>query len=65
VYHACALPDAPESEDALLFEARSLAFLSLRAERLGVTVAIENLARGAGPFPGSGSRPAWAGMARP
>jgi sugar phosphate isomerase/epimerase len=44
VYHACALPDAPESEDALLFEARSLAALSLRAERLGVTVAIENLA---------------------
>jgi sugar phosphate isomerase/epimerase len=44
VYHACALPDAPESEDALLFEARSLATLSLRAERLGVTIAIENLA---------------------
>jgi sugar phosphate isomerase/epimerase len=44
VYHACALPDAPESEDALLFEARSLAALSLRAERLGVTIAIENLA---------------------
>ena len=44
VYHACDLPDAPESEDALLFEARSLAALSLRAERLGVTIAIENLA---------------------
>jgi sugar phosphate isomerase/epimerase len=44
VYHACALPDAPESEDALLFEARSLAALSLRAERLGVTIAVENLA---------------------
>ena len=44
VYHACALPDAPESEDALLFEARSLAALSLRAERLGVTIALENLA---------------------
>jgi sugar phosphate isomerase/epimerase len=44
VYHACALPDAPESEDALLFEARSLAALSLRAEQLGVTIAIENLA---------------------
>ena len=27
VYHAWALPDAPESEDALLFEARSLAAL--------------------------------------
>jgi sugar phosphate isomerase/epimerase len=44
VYHACALPDAPESEDALQFEARSLAALSLRAEQLGVTIAIENLA---------------------
>jgi sugar phosphate isomerase/epimerase len=44
VYHACALPDAPESEDALLFEARSLAALALRAERLGVVIAIENLA---------------------
>jgi sugar phosphate isomerase/epimerase len=44
VYHACALPDAPASEDALLFEARSLAALSLRAERIGVTIAIENLA---------------------
>ncbi len=44
VYHACDLPDAPESEDALLFEARSLAALALRAERLGVTIAIENLA---------------------
>jgi sugar phosphate isomerase/epimerase len=50
VYHACALPDAPESEDALLFEARSLAALSLRAERLGVTIAIENLAP---VFPGA------------
>ena len=44
VYHACDLPDAPESEDALLFEARSLAALALRAERLGVTIAVENLA---------------------
>ena len=44
VYHACDLEDAPESEDALLFEARSLAALSRRAERLGVTIAIENLA---------------------
>src|SRR5919197_1561882 len=49
VYHACDLQDAPESEDALLFEARSLAALSLRAERLGVTIAIENLAPA---FPG-------------
>lgn len=44
VYHACDLPDAPESEDALLFEARSLDSLSAHAERLGVTIAIENLA---------------------
>jgi sugar phosphate isomerase/epimerase len=44
VYHACDLPDAPESEDALLFEARWLAALSRRAEQLGVTIAIENLA---------------------
>ena len=44
VYHACALPDGADSEDALLFEARSLAALALRAERLGVTIAIENLA---------------------
>jgi len=44
VYHACALPDAPDSEDALLFEARSLATLATRAERLGVTIAVENLA---------------------
>jgi sugar phosphate isomerase/epimerase len=44
VYHARALPDAPESEDGLLFEARSLGALAPRAERLGVTIAIENLA---------------------
>ena len=44
VYHACALPDGAGSEDALLFEARSLATLASRAERLGVTIAIENLA---------------------
>lgn len=44
VYHACALPDAPDSEDALRFEARSLAALATEAERLGVTIAIENLA---------------------
>jgi sugar phosphate isomerase/epimerase len=52
VYHACALPDTPDSEDALLFEARSLAALSRRAERLGVTIAIENLAP---VFPGAES----------
>jgi sugar phosphate isomerase/epimerase len=44
VYHARALPDDPSSESALQFETRSLARLALRAERLGVTIAIENLA---------------------
>lgn len=44
VYHARALPDDPTSESALLFETRSLARLASRAERLGVTIAIENLA---------------------
>jgi sugar phosphate isomerase/epimerase len=44
VYHARSLPDAPGSESALLFETRSLARLAMRAERLGVTIAIENLA---------------------
>jgi sugar phosphate isomerase/epimerase len=44
VYHARALPDGPTSESALLFETRSLARLASRAERLGVTIAIENLA---------------------
>lgn len=44
VYHACAVPDAPESDRHLLFEARSLAALANRAERLEVTIAIENLA---------------------
>jgi sugar phosphate isomerase/epimerase len=44
VYHALALPDAPGSEEPLLAEARSLAGLANRAERLGVTIAIENLA---------------------
>jgi sugar phosphate isomerase/epimerase len=44
VYHARALPDAPSSETALQLETRSLARLAGRAERLGVTIAIENLA---------------------
>lgn len=44
VYHARALPDQPESESAMLFETRSLARLAVRAERLGVRIAIENLA---------------------
>jgi sugar phosphate isomerase/epimerase len=44
VYHAHALPDHPSAEDRLLAETRSLARLAGRAERLGVTIAIENLA---------------------
>lgn len=44
VYHGASHPDAPSSEDALLAETRSLARLAERAERLDVTIAIENLA---------------------
>ena len=44
VYHAANLPDRPASEDALLAETRSLARAARVAERLGVTIAIENLA---------------------
>jgi sugar phosphate isomerase/epimerase len=44
VYHAHAVPDHPSGEDRLLAETRSLARLASRAERLGVTIAIENLA---------------------
>ena len=44
VYHGRALPDDPASQDRLLAETRSLARLAARAERLGVTIAVENLA---------------------
>ena len=44
VYHAANFPDRPASEDALLAETRSLARAALIAERLGVVIAIENLA---------------------
>jgi sugar phosphate isomerase/epimerase len=44
VYHAANLPDEPASEDALLAETRSLAELATRAERLGLIIALENLA---------------------
>ncbi len=44
VYHAANLPDAPGSQDELLAETRALAALAKRAERLGVTIALENLA---------------------
>lgn len=44
VYHAANLPDVRASEDLLLAETRSLAAAAARAERLGVTIALENLA---------------------
>jgi sugar phosphate isomerase/epimerase len=44
VYHAANLPDDPASEDGRLAETRSLAALAGRAERLGVIIALENLA---------------------
>ena len=44
VYHARNFPDSAASEDRALAETRSLARLAGRAERLGVTIAIENLA---------------------
>jgi len=43
VYHALALPDVPRSGDAQRFEVRALAALATVAERLEVTIAIENL----------------------
>lgn len=44
VYHAANFPDEPTSEDALLAETRSLAELADTAERLEVSIAIENIA---------------------
>jgi sugar phosphate isomerase/epimerase len=44
VYHAANFPDRPASEDPLLAETRSLAHAARIAERLGVVIAIENLA---------------------
>ncbi len=44
VYHAANLPDEHASEDARLAETRALATLATRAERLGVVIALENLA---------------------
>jgi sugar phosphate isomerase/epimerase len=43
VYHALAVPDAPQSEDALRAEAESLGALASLAERLELIIAIENL----------------------
>ena len=44
VYHALALPDEPESEDALRFEVRSLGRAARRAADLNLRIAVENLA---------------------
>jgi sugar phosphate isomerase/epimerase len=44
VYHAANFPDAPASEDLVLAETRALSRLAPLAERLGVTLALENLA---------------------
>lgn len=44
VYHAANFPDRPAGEDRLLAETRSLARAAVMAERLGVVIAIENLA---------------------
>jgi sugar phosphate isomerase/epimerase len=44
VYHAANLPDEPASEDARLAETRALAGHAPHAERLGVIIALENLA---------------------
>jgi len=44
VYHARAIEDRPAAEERLLAEARSLAALAPTAERLGITIALENLA---------------------
>jgi len=44
IYHARNCPDSPGSEDRLLAETRSLARLAARAESLGISIALENLA---------------------
>jgi sugar phosphate isomerase/epimerase len=44
VYHALNLPDEAASEDARLAETRAMAAAAARAERLGVIIALENLA---------------------
>ena len=44
VIHARALQEGPGAEDRMLAETRSLAALAVTAERLGVTLALENLA---------------------
>ena len=44
VYHAMALPEDPATSQALAVEARSLRALASLAERLEITIALENLA---------------------
>lgn len=43
VYHACAIADGRGSENRLLAESRSLAAIAPTAERLGISIALENL----------------------
>jgi sugar phosphate isomerase/epimerase len=65
VYHALALPEGPGSEATLAAEASSLAGHASLAERLEVTIAIENLAPlYPGPDPLSASPLALRGLAR-
>jgi sugar phosphate isomerase/epimerase len=58
VYHARNLPDEPASQDLQLAETRSLGRLAKQAEKLGVLVALENLA----PFYPSPERLSWTPM---
>jgi sugar phosphate isomerase/epimerase len=44
IYHALALPETPAAEEPLAAEERSLTSLTSVAERLDVTIALENLA---------------------
>lgn len=54
VYHACRFPGGENDEVRLDAETRSLAAIAPTAERLGITIAIENLAPVyPGPEPGS------------
>ena len=58
VYHARDLPDEPASQDLQLAETRSLGRLAKQAEKLGVLIALENLA----PFYAGPERLSWTPM---
>lgn len=65
VYHAMAVPDGAENASALAAEAEALARIAPVAERLEVTIAIENLAPlYPGPEPASASPMALRGLAQ-